>query len=95
MDLTMKIPILLLIIASIGAGIAAAANLASAPSYGLLFMIGVVAGAVSLCCTIFLYRTGLRWLFAGLLPGGVALYSIVDIALRYFAGVRLLDMFSR
>lgn len=68
------------------------AGLISASSYGLLFIVSLVAGVTAMGCFVYLYRFGSGWFFAGLVPSILAFYSVSDVLLRRFAGIRMLDL---
>lgn len=89
----MKFATFILLTEIVAAAVALLASFASAPNYGMLFAVGLVAGLISIGCAIYLYWSGSRLFLAGLVPGILALYVICDVMLRGFAGIRVFDVF--
>lgn len=68
-------------------------SLVSAPSYGTVFIVVAICGLLSIAGFIYL-----AWTSAGYRPYAIALillplYALLDIALRYGWGIRVLDFF--
>lgn len=95
MDLKMKTSLAIFILAAITSSISVIASLASAPTYGMLFIIGIVTSLAAIGCVAYLYYfADFVWFLAGIVPGVVAVYVISDVMLRRFAGFRVFDMFN-
>jgi len=90
----MKAPLLILFVCAIAACLAVAGTLVSAPTYELIFVLTVFVAIVALGCAAYLFGLGLRWFPWALLPGVLAMYAILDVALRHFAGSRVLDVLN-
>lgn len=67
-------------------------SLASATTYVLPFFVSITAAIAALACLAYLYYIKARLFAAGLLPGVLAVYALVDVGLRWSVGVRLLDL---
>ena len=87
----MKFPYLVLLIGIVAALIGLVAGLISAQKYGYLFTIIIVFDLIALGCFGYLFRLGGAWTLYVLIPGLVVIYTLTDVCLRIFWGVRILD----
>ena len=90
----MKIDAGILIAIYLCALIGVLADFVSATSYEWLFLISSVMAITSISGCTFAYSRWKRWRFVLFPPFVLALYAITDVGLRYFAGERILDVFS-
>jgi hypothetical protein len=88
----MKFPLLIFLFGVIASCIAVTMTLLSSPAYGTLFIIIVGLGVAAIASTVYLFGVSHIWFFLGLPAGILGLYAIADVLLRYFAGMRLLDL---
>lgn len=80
------------ILAIILASVAVIASFVSAPSYSYIFATIFICEIFAIACLVPLIRLGKRWNYVVTAIVIVILYTVSDVCLRIFFGVRVLDI---
>ena len=78
-------------VAVVAGVLAVGASVVSSSEYEIVFVVSLCSGFLSVGCSVYLYKSRSRLIFAAITPSALGVYAITDALLRRFAGIRIFD----